>query len=105
MEKIDLGLTEMDWNGEIRFWPDWNGLKWSKLVLAQLECLRMEKVTFGWNGMAWNGGSWFWPNVFGQVWLFSKSKREKNKNWIVRWLAATRQGEEEKLIDNIALTW
>jgi hypothetical protein len=27
-----------------------------------------------------------------------------NKNWIVWWQAATRQGEEGKVIDNIALT-
>jgi hypothetical protein len=29
----------------------------------------------------------------------------KNKNWIVRWLAATRPGEKRGLIDNIALGW
>jgi hypothetical protein len=33
------------------------------------------------------------------------SRPSINKNWIVRWLAATRQGEEEKFNDNIALTW
>jgi hypothetical protein len=42
---------------------------------------------------------------FCKIRFLSARKADLNKNWIVRWLAATRQGEEEKFIDNIALTW
>jgi hypothetical protein len=45
------------------------------------------------------------PDTTYLRWVRFRTTRLFNKNWIVRWLAATRQGEEEKFIDNIALTW
>jgi hypothetical protein len=46
MEEDGFRLTEMDWNGESQFWPDWN---WFGL----------EEVGFGLTGIVWNGGSRF----------------------------------------------
>jgi hypothetical protein len=34
MEEVSFGLTEMAGNEGSRFWPQWNGLEWRKLVLA-----------------------------------------------------------------------
>jgi hypothetical protein len=63
-----MGLTGTDWNGEIRFWTDWNGLKRRKLFLVWLEWFGVAKVRFGWIGMTWNGGSWVWPDENGLKW-------------------------------------
>jgi hypothetical protein len=49
----------------VRFYPDWNSLKWRKSVLVRLEKLEMEEVGFDLNEMAWNGGSGFWPDWNG----------------------------------------
>jgi hypothetical protein len=57
----NIAKTEVAWNKESQFWPEWNGLEWKKLVLALLEFLGMEEVGFGLTEMAWNRGSLFWP--------------------------------------------
>jgi hypothetical protein len=59
MEEIVFGLTGMVWNGGGRFWPDWNGLEWGKLILAGLEGLGIEEVGFGLTEIACYGRSQF----------------------------------------------
>jgi hypothetical protein len=36
MKEVGFGTTVMAWNKGNRFWPNWNGLEWIKLVVAQL---------------------------------------------------------------------
>ncbi len=64
----NIALTGMVWNGESRFWPDWNCLEWRKLVLSWLDKLGMEEVGFGLSRMAWNGGCQFWPDWNSLKW-------------------------------------
>jgi hypothetical protein len=46
MVEVSFSLTVLARNGGSRFWPDWTGLEWRKLVLP--------------TGMAWNRESQFW---------------------------------------------
>jgi hypothetical protein len=51
-----------------RFWPQWNGVEWRKLVLARLKWLGIEEVSFGPTEMAGNKGSQFWLQWNGLEW-------------------------------------
>jgi hypothetical protein len=68
MEEVSFGLTGIVWNEEGRFWPDLNGLRWRKSVLARLKWLGMKEFSFGLTEKAWNGGSQFWPDWNSLEW-------------------------------------
>jgi hypothetical protein len=57
-EEVNFILTGIASNGGNRFWPEVNGLKWSKLVLTLMEWLVLEDMGFG-----LTKGSWFYPAV------------------------------------------
>jgi hypothetical protein len=68
MSKVGFVLTQMAWNEESRFCPDWNSLDRRKSVLAELEWLGMEKVSCGltWNVLEWRKSGLAcleWPGI------------------------------------------
>jgi hypothetical protein len=63
MEELNIGLTEIAWNGGSHFWHNYNGLEYNRSVMACLEWLGIEETGFGLTGMAWNRGSWYWPDL------------------------------------------
>jgi hypothetical protein len=67
----NIAKTEAAWNEESRFWSEWNGLEWRKLVSALLELLGMEEVGFGLTEMVWNRGSLYWPYLKCLEWKTS----------------------------------
>jgi hypothetical protein len=40
-KEVVFGPTGMAWNGESRFWPDWNGIEWGSRFWPD------------WNGLEW----------------------------------------------------
>jgi hypothetical protein len=70
MEEVGFGLSRIAWISKSQFWLDWNGLEWSKAVLARQEYLGMEAVDF----------SLTWPKPNNkQTFNKQNSKREKRK--------------------------
>jgi hypothetical protein len=69
--RVKFGMTGiMEWLGigGSRVRPDWNGLDYTKLVLASLKWHGLAEVGFRLPAMAWNRRSLVWPGWNGLEW-------------------------------------